>query len=377
MHIGINAFFLGQPATGSGQYTWHLLRALADTNKENDYLPIGPSRRAKGMGLQALDLRTSDFGKNLAKLWFEQVTFPSVCQREGVDAAHVPYFAPPLHSTTPTVVTIHDLIPLILPAYRGSPLVRLYTRLVSIAAKRADAIIADSKASKRDIVRLLGIPAERVQVIYLAVDRRFRPITDEAHLKDVRRRYHLPADYILYLGGLDQRKNLAALLKAFKRLTSDLQLVIAGRLPARDTPFFPDPRRMVRELDLEERVAFIGWVPEEDKPALYSMAKLFVFPSLYEGFGLPPLEAMACGTPVIASNASSLPEVVGDAGLLIDPHDAAGLAEAMAALLDDERLRKGLGQRGFERARRFSWEETARETLKVYQEVVGWSRKPS
>jgi len=310
--------------------------------------------------------------ENLAKLWFEQVIFPRVCQQDGVDVAHVPYFAPPLRPTTPIVVTIHDLIPLILPAYRGPLLVRLYTHLVAAATRRADAIIADSEASKRDIVRLLGIPDERVQVIYLAVDRRFRPITDKAHLEDVRQKYCLPANYILYLGGFDQRKNLATLLKAFKRLTSDMQLVIAGRLPARDTPFFPDPRRMVREFGLEGRVAFIGWVLEEEKPALYSMAKVFVFPSLYEGFGLPPLEAMACGTPVVASNVSSLPEVVGDAGLLVDPCDAAGLAEAMAALLDDEQLREGLGQKGLEQARRFSWEETARETLKVYRRVIGW-----
>ncbi len=375
MRIGINAFFLEQPATGSGQYTRNLLRSLAEADSTTEYLLFSPGSncrlRIADCGLRIADCR-------LVKLWFEQVTFPRLCQREGVDVAHVPYFAPPLRHSTPTVVTIHDLIPLILPAYRGPLLVRLYTHLVSAAARRADAIIADSEASKEDIVRLLGIPAERVQVIYLAVDRRFRPITDEAHLENVRRKYHLPADYVFYLGGFDQRKNLGTLLKAFKRLTfdlkprtSDLQLVIAGHLPARDTPFFPDPRRMVRELGLQGKVAFIGWVPEEDKPALYSMAKLFVFPSLYEGFGLPPLEAMACGTPVISSNVSSLPEVVGDAGLLVDPRDAAELADAMATILDDGRLRRGLGQRGLEQARRFSWEKTARETLKVYRRVGG------
>lgn len=348
-----------------------LLRALAKVDPANEYLLFSP-----GSAPRISQIRNSPFAiRNLTKLWFEQISFPRACQREEVDVAHVPYFAPPLRPTSPTVVTIHDLIPLILPAYRGSLLVQLYTRLVSAAARRAEAIIADSECSKRDIVRLLGMPPERVHVIYLAGDERFRPVEDVTHLEAIRRKYSLPERYVLYLGGFDQRKNLATLLQAFAHLRKALgdkyQLAIAGELPAQDTPFFPHPRRLAWEVGLEKGVIFIGWVSEEDKPALYSAATLFVFPSLYEGFGLPVLEAMACGTPVIASNAASLTEVVGDGGLLVEPQDVDALAEAMIAVLTDSRLRASLRQRGLEQARRFSWERTARETLGVYREMMG------
>ena len=359
MRIGVNAFFLERPETGSGQYTRHLLEALAKVEPANEYILFGPA------------IRDSRFAiRNLHKLWFEQVSFPRACR--GLDLAHVPYFASPLFPTTPTVVTIHDLIPLILPAYRGSLLVRAYTRLVAAAARRADAVIADSQASKRDIVRLLGIPSHRVHVVYLAADEKFGPVKDAALMEAVRRKYGLPDRYILYLGGFDCRKNVATLLQAFAHLRrpADLKLAIAGKLPERDTPFFPHPRRLAEELGLEERVAFIGWVAEEDKPALYTGAVAFVFPSLYEGFGLPVLEAMACGTPVVASDRASLPEVVGQGGLLVDPTDVDDLAAAMERLLTDEGLRAELGERALAQAAKFRWEKTARETLAVYRKAI-------
>jgi glycosyltransferase involved in cell wall biosynthesis len=323
--------------------------------------------------------------ENLAKLWFEQVSFPRACRRQGVELAHVPYFASPLFPTTPTVVTVHDLIPMLLPAYRGSMLVRLYTLLVAIAAKRADMVLTDSQASKWDIVHLLDIPSERVRVIYLAADDIYQPVLNEHRRAETRRKYGLPESYLLYLGGFDQRKNVPTLLKAFAQLAKDsrirdsrVSLVVAGRLPdygldlaiqAKRSGFFPDPRPIVQELGIEERVIFTGWVPEEDKPALYSEARALVFPSLYEGFGLPPLEALACGTPVIAFNRGSLPEIVGDGGLLLEPGDVEGLAAAMEKLLNDDTLWGDLREKGLAQAARFSWEKTARETLAVYQEV--------
>jgi glycosyltransferase involved in cell wall biosynthesis len=269
---------------------------------------------------------------------------------------------------------------MLLPAYRGSMLVRLYTLLVAIAAKRADIVLTDSQASKWDIVHLLDIPSERVRVIYLAADDIYQPILDDRRLSATCQKYGLPESYLLYLGGFDQRKNVPTLLKAFAQLAKDSRafLVVAGRLPeygldlaiqAERSDFFPDPRLIVQELGIEERVVFTGWVPEEDKPALYSGARALVFPSLYEGFGLPPLEALACGTPVIASNRGSLPEIVGDGGLLLEPDDVEGLAGAMEKLLNDESLWGDLREKGLAHAARFSWEKTARETLAVYQEI--------
>ncbi len=363
MRIGFNGWFLGQETTGSGQYSAQLLRALRDLDGGNEYLVQKP-----------VFFKKTGFWTNLHKLRFEQLTFPRACRRDRVDVAHVPYWASPLFPTVPTVVTVHDLIPLLLPHYRGSALVRLYTRLVAASARRADRILTDSRASQADIVRHLGIPAERVRVIYLAADAACRSVNDPAALAAARARYGLPERYILYLGGFDRRKNVQALFAAYARLRAETggaapALVVAGRLPEGDSPLFPAPGRLARAAGIHDAVRFTGWVPDADKPALYSGALFFAFLSLYEGFGLMPLEAMACGTPVLVSNRSSLPEVVGDGGLLVDPDDAAAVAAGMAALARDESLRVHLRDRALARAARFSWRRTAQQTLAVYREL--------
>jgi glycosyltransferase involved in cell wall biosynthesis len=382
MRLGINGFFWNHRLTGSGQYTRQLVYGLSR-------LPDGPEGvlfttkggelhtdpESLGASIQGCMLTPSiPLTENLSKLWFEQISFPRACLKRRVETAHVPYFAPPLHSDTKVVVTIHDLIPLILPAYRGSVLVRLYTRLVSAAARRATAIIADSQASKQDITSLLEIPPERIHVVYLAVGEDFRPVQDPQALAQIREKYDLTDQYILYLGGFDQRKNLKTLLSAFSLLVDTLSpsvhLVIAGSLPRESSSFFPDPQVIAQRLGLEDRVSLIGWVPEEDKPALYSAATVFVFPSLYEGFGLPPLEAMACGAPVITSDRSSLPEIGGQGAVLVDPEDTDALAAAIVTLIEDKKGREELAARGLERARGFSWERTAAETLAVYKSVA-------
>ena len=223
-----------------------------------------------------------------------------------------------------------------------------------------------------------------MRVIHLATDAAYRPIPQGAHREAIRQKYGLsPPDpvgsYFLYLGGFDQRKNVGALLQAFVRMVTSYKLqvtgsrpwlVIAGKLPKEDTPFTPDPRRIAQDLGITERVIFTGWVPEEDKPALYSGARAFLFPSQYEGFGLPPLEAMACGIPVIASDRSSLPEVVGPGGILVPPDDVEGLAEAMNSLWEDQALRQELSEKAQRQAARFSWARTAQETLAAYREIA-------
>jgi glycosyltransferase involved in cell wall biosynthesis len=393
MQVAINATFWHQPATGSGQYLRQLAQALVELEPSLEPALVMPGR---GLHVQTYAVRGPQPAipephlSNLSKLLFEQVTFPRTARQLGVSLAHVPYFAPALFPTTPTVVTIHDLIPLILPAYRGSWLVRLYMRLVALAAPRATAIIADSECSRRDVVRLLGIPPERVHVVYLAADERFRPLTPspsprwergvEAHghaplLDAVHQKYRLPERHVLYLGGFDQRKNLSGLLAAYARVVKETPdvppLAVAGQLPERDSEFSPDPRRLAREAGLEPaNVRFIGWVDEADKLALYSAALVFVFPSRYEGFGLPVLEAMACGVPVIASNAASLPEVVGTAGLLVAPDDLAGLAEAISRVIRDPALAAELRAHSLAQAAQFSWRRCAEETLAVYRRVA-------
>ncbi len=369
MRIGINGFFLPQQGTGTGQYTRQLIDALAALDPPIDCEVYQPDTEV----ISGSHVLRAPFGArlhDLNKLWIEQVAFPHACRRDGLDVAHVPYFGPPLRPTVPTVVTVHDLIPLLLPGYARTPWVRVYNTLVSRAVKRAAQIITDSYASQADIVDRLHIPVDRVHVVYLATGGD-GPVRDVTLLESVRDRYGLPGEYILYLGGFDRRKNLKALLAAYALLLRSEPkvppLVIAGQLPAVDSELFPSPRRMARELGIERQVHFAGWVAEEDKRALYSGAQFFVFLSLYEGFGLMVLEAMSCGTPVIAVDSSSLPEIVGTAGLLVAPDNVAQAAEAMSRLLSDPVLRSDLSDRGLKRAAEFTWHRTAEQTAAVYR----------
>jgi glycosyltransferase involved in cell wall biosynthesis len=305
---------------------------------------------------------------------FEQIAFPRLCRRWQADVAHVPYWGSPLCPGAPTVVTVHDLIPMLLPAYRGGALVRLYTRLAAASARRAAAIITDSLASQRDIEAHLRPPGGQVRCVYLAAGEPFRP---EPGPEDgaVRRQYGLDGRYAIYLGGHDARKNVAGLLEAFATVAAaddDVTLALGGTLPEgvrRGSPLV-DPRPLAAALGIAGRVRFLGWVDEAHKPALYRGAACAVYPSRYEGFGLPVLEALACGTPLITSNASSLPELVGDAGFALDPDDVRGLAGAILACLLDDGLAAELRRRGSAQAARFSWSRAAQETLEVYRGIA-------
>jgi glycosyltransferase involved in cell wall biosynthesis len=376
VRIAINAWFLDQPGTGSGQYLQGLLRAMPAVAKEHQFLLLSPSEDSEFQlpELQAVQwhFRSCIWQSNLGKVLFEQIAVPWACRRWDADVAHVPYWGSPLWPTVPTVVTIHDLIPLLLPAYRGGFLVRLYTRLVAVAARRAAAVLTDSLASKHDIEQHLRLPPERVHCVYLAAGEHFSPESSPDDIA-IRRRYGLPSRYVLYLAAHDVRKNVAGLVEAFATVAQaddDVSLVIGGELPKRERAPFYDPRPLVSALGIEEVVRFIGWVDEAHKPALYRGAACAVFASRYEGFGLPVLEALACGAPLVASSASSVPELVGDSGFAVDPDDVRSLAGAILACLVDEQLAAELRRRGPEQASKFSWTQVARETLAIYREVA-------
>ena len=338
MRVSLNGYFLNNPHTGSGQYTVHLLERLQGID-----LAVAKPRVLLG---------------SAAKLRWEQLGWPRLGTEAGADLLHSPYFALPLRRNRPAVVTIHDLIPMVLPAYRGSPLVRAYTWLQALACRSAEAILADSECSKRDVLRLLRVPEERVHVIYLGVDPWFSPDRSGSRPLD--------KPYIFYIGGWDIRKNVPALIRAFGQLAPERrELVLAiGGEPGSDSGMFPDLRRLAAPLG--DRVRFLGRVSDEEKLRLYQHAELFVFPSLYEGFGLDPLEALACGCPVVCSNASSLPEIVGEATLRFDPRDEAGLLAAMRQALDDP---DPLRTKGPAQAAKFTWESTAEQTAAVYESL--------
>ena len=384
MKIGVNALFLQTPATGSGQYLIHLLNALAEIDRQNEYILLGATPRKNPpiqSSLERFPYLVSPVpalarrNENIEKLVWEQLTGPAAARKAGVDLLHIPYFAPPLFPRTPAVVTIHDVIPLRLPLYRAGAGVEVYMRLVAQAASKAALIITVSQHARQDIMDVLHVPASRIRVIYEAAGDEYAPVTDPTVLATARSRYGLGEEYIFYLGGLDQRKNVLQLVRAFAHLyrqleNPDLQLFISGNPDkGKKGPLFPDPRPVAAELGVENKIIY-RFVEEEDKPAVYSGASLFVFPSLYEGFGLPPLEAMSCGAPVICSNRTSLPEVVGDAAISVDPDDFQAMTEAMRSILTDSTLRDNLRARSLQRAAQFSWHKAATETLAVYEEAL-------
>jgi glycosyltransferase involved in cell wall biosynthesis len=380
VRAALNAHFFHHPNTGHGQYLSHLLRTFAAVAPDLEAVPAcdgAPLAPAGGWpgGWAPVFGRTpfDPLGGDARKVWWEQVVWPRAAARMGAAVGHVPYFGPPLRRPEglPLVVTIHDVIPLIIPEYITSPLVRLYNGLVSRAALRADLVLVDSEASKRDVLRLLGVPEERVRVVYLAADTSvLAPVAPEA-LADVKARYGLSDPFIFYLGGLDKRKNVPALLRALALLPPETpwQLYVSGRLRYDNPRLFPDLPRLAEELGIGARVRF-GFVPDADKAAMLRAATLFVFPSIYEGIGLDPLEALACGTPVVCSNRSSLPEVMGDAAVMVDPDDTPALAAAIGRVLGDADLRHDLARRGPPQAAKFTWEETARRTVRAYESVL-------
>ena len=273
----------------------------------------------------------------------------------------------PYRPGLPTVLTIYDLIPLLFPQQVSSSARLLFRWMTALALRTASHVIVISQATHHDLLTFYHLPPQKVTAIPLAADPAFHP-QPPAEVERVRRKYGLPENYLLYLGINKPHKNLVRLIDAFSRLTFDVSrfmLVIAGAWD----PRYPEPRQRAESLGLEKTIRFFGPVPEADLPALYSGAALFVFPSLYEGFGLPVLEAMACGVPVICSHTSSLPEVTGDAAIMVNPLDVDELATAMERVLGDPSLREDMSKKGIMQARRFSWERTARETLKVYESV--------
>ncbi len=381
MRVAINGWFLDQSHTGSGQYTHRLLFHLLEAAPEHAYVLVTPEG-VQPVTRQRLIRASPPVNRRpgLRKVWFEQIAFPRACRRIGADIAHVPYWGSPWQPTVPTLVTIHDLIPLLLPEYHGNILVRAYTRLVQKTAPQAALVLTDSEASQRDIVAHLHLAEEKVRAIYLAAES--APASapsiagEDVDAQDaaIRAAYDLPDAYVLYLGGFDVRKNLVGLLRAWAIVQGALEtsqpLVIAGRLP-KHSDFTPDPRQVAQTLGLDPgMLVFPGYIEEAHKPALYRRAVCFVFPSRYEGFGLPPLEALHHGVPVIGSNVSAIPEVVGQAGMLVAPDDVSGMAKALIAVMTDAGLRARLSARALAQAARFSWTKTVKETLAAYEEVL-------
>jgi glycosyltransferase involved in cell wall biosynthesis len=301
----------------------------------------------------------------------EQLSVPLALARAKVDLFHAPHYVVSPFTPCPYVVTIHDCIHLRFPQYLPGRRARIYASvMMRSAARRARRVLTVSQASKDDIQHFLGVPEAKVEVIYNAIDAAIAQPPTEDDITRVCQRFQLTSPFILYAGNIKPHKNVDRLIEAYsvlrRRGYEQVKLLIIGD----EISKYPNLRRMVHRFQLHQHVRFFGFVPEATLAVLYRRAAMFVFPSLCEGFGLPPLEAMAAGAPVITSRISSLPEVVGDAALLVDPMDAGAIADAMARLLDDVALRQDLIRRGHDRVRAFSWTRSVARVREVYGEAV-------
>lgn len=351
---------------GVSRATQGLLAGLAEVEHPHHVAVLGWNEYPPSSHAAFRDPRFTRIPVDAAPLGLaQQWTLPLLSRSLRPDLWHAPFYIRPFAGIPRPIVTIYDVIGRVVPGALPSPRSRLFFELaIRLSLRGAAQVITSSAATRRDLIAEYHVQPERISVIPLAADRSFGP-QPASEIRALRERYALPPRYLLYFGSNKPHKNQPTLVRAFARVQTDVLLVIAGAWDRR----FEEPKRVAEELGLGERVRFIHDLPAADVPSLLSGALAFVFPSRYEGFGLPPLEAMACGTPVIVGDSSSLPEVVGTAGLVVAP-EVAPLVEALQRLVDDPALREDLAARGLKRASSFTWAETARRTIVVYEQIT-------
>lgn len=355
---------------GIGRYMQCLVEAVLAEESEHEFLLVLPPDAQQMISCNG---RTAEKLSCAVKYYStrEQIELPRILRAHRIDLLHSPHFMLPLLSSCPAVVTIHDVIYLAckedLPSWMGR---MYYQAMIMASSRRARRILTISEFSKADIVRYLNVNPEKIEVTYPAISPIFRPIRDKSQIKTVLAKYGITDEYILYAGIYKPRKNHAGLLHAFEKLHAkgvNARLVIAGALNEGESRL----RKLAQELGIGEQVIFTGVVDDLELATLYSAARIYACPSLYEGFGFTVLEAMACGAPVVCSPETSLPEVAGNAALYADPRDPEKFAEALARMFTDENLRGDLIARGFKNCERFSWKRAAAQTIAVYESVAG------
>lgn len=372
MRIGIDATPLPAQPVGAGVYIIQLIRALATEPGAHRLVVFAQRGRRDLIDTPRLTgvewIETPDLSPARRLVW-EQVALPALARRAGVEVLHSLHYTRPYFLPCASVVTFHDMTFFLYPKLHTFSKRVFFPWMMRMSARKAQAIIAVSENTHRDAVRILKIAPDKIFTVQNGIGAEFRPIDDPALLQACRKKYNLEQPFFLYVGTVEPRKNLPLLLRAFARLAaqgSDFSLVIVGRLGW----MYEDVFRLVESLGLSGRVQFTGYVPAEDLPMVYNLAQIFVYPSLYEGFGFPPLEAMACGAPVITTASSAMRDQVGDAAILTPPGDEQALYEAMDQLAYNPELRRMLSVRGRSQAAQYTWQTTAQKTLQVYQWAI-------
>jgi glycosyltransferase involved in cell wall biosynthesis len=377
MRIGIDATALPLQPVGAGIYMINLVRALAAVNERDELVIFTHPAGRKQMAVQeSKRFRWAVVPDKsiLRRLLWEQIGLPRLVGKMRLDLLHSLHYTRPWRLPCRSVVTFHDMTFFLYPQLHTRSKQAFFPLTIRASARSADAIIAVSESTRADSIQLLGIPGEKIFATPLGVDPAFRPIRDLESLDVVRQRYNLPDRFILYVGLVEPRKNLSGLIRAYRSALEGgiaHRLVVVGRFGWSYQQVLDE----IEALGLQERVQFTGYIPQADLPIVYNLASLFVYPTLYEGFGLPALEAMACGTPVVTSNVASLPEIIGEAGVLIPPGDQQALSQALQDVLSDPGLQTHLAIKGPQQASQFTWERTARQTLQVYRQVLANSGK--
>jgi glycosyltransferase involved in cell wall biosynthesis len=375
MDIGIISDSIDGFSGGIGVYTYQLLKNFNQIDNENKYHLIHYSKSDLDLYNQNNEILIpkNRFIQGMGSYFFwRYITLPKNLKKYPLDIVHDPYELGPFtfSQSFRKVITVHDLTPLLFPSLFKWGDVMLHRLLLKKTINKADRIITDSYHSQKDLMEYLDVPKEKIEVIYLGKDESFKPLKLK-EITNVKEKYSLPTQFILSVGGLHPIKNIPRLLKAFYLAQKDgleHKLVIVGGVVDKTEDIF----NTIKVLGLEEEVIFTGTIPHNDLIGLYNAADLFTYPCLYAGFGFPPLEAMSCGTPVITSSTSSLPEVAGDAAVLINPYETREIAKAINEVLSDKKVMKTLIKNGFKRAEMFNWRKTAEETLEVYKQVYNY-----
>jgi len=371
--IGIDARLFGTAqAAGIGQYTEELVRNLLNNDSTNQYYLFLSPKSWAGFPIHASNLTIIKVGIPHYSL-AEQLRYPTILRSADLDLIHYTNFNSPIWwKGVPSVVSIMDLTLWWFAGRSQKSWWRRWAYRIAIkkACQNAQRIIAISEATKQDIIRVLHIPADKITVTYLAVADRYKPIHDPERIENIKHKFNISKPYLLYVGQWRQHKNVVRLIRAFhllrRRYNLDYQLVLAGKI---DTQC-PEVMETIKQLGLKSEVVLTGYVPDMDLPLLYNAAEAFVFPSLYEGFGLPPLEAMACGTPVVASKASCLPEILGAAAEYFDPLNIEDMVKAMVGVAKNYSLQQTLRAAGFKQVKKYSFNQTAQQTLEVYRQIL-------